>query len=167
MASDADERLATGDNEGERGDQDLGDLLQELRVLLPGVQTLTAFLIILPFQSGFAEIRQDEKWSYTVMFVCAIVSLVLFAAPAAYHRLVRPLRDREQFKHDATRLIVIGMIPLTLALVLAVHLVVTRVAGTAVGLIVAAVVAVLIIGVWWVFPLLDRRRAVISDRSRR
>ena len=157
MANQSEDRRPTGgDDVGERDDQDLSDLLGELRILLPGAQTLTAFLIILPFQGEFEAISRAEEWSYLAMFVCSIASLVLFTAPAAWHRLVRPLRDREGFKRDATRMIVIGLVPLSLALVLATHLVLTRVAGTGPGLVTSAVVGSLILGAWWVLPLRSR-----------
>lgn len=113
--------LPTNDlaDEQRTGDTDLSDLLQELRVLLPGTQTLTAFLIILPFNQGFAQTQQGEKYVYLATFLCSICSLILFAAPAAQHRLQRPLRDREQFKMTANRLIVAGLVPLSCALPLA------------------------------------------------
>lgn len=144
------------EDEEEKGD--LSDLLQELRVLLPGVQTLTAFLIILPFNQGFGRIQQSEQWIYIATFVCSISSLVLFTAPAAQHRLERPLRDRERFKHDATRLIIVGMAPLSFALILATHLVVTQVVGRELGIAVPALVAGLIVLTWWLIPLLHRRK---------
>ncbi|MDQ3779860.1 MAG: DUF6328 family protein, partial [Chloroflexota bacterium] len=78
MASDTPRPL---DMERDRGgnaareDEDLGDLLQELRVLLPGVQTLTAFLIILPFSGGFSQIARSEQWVYVATFVCSLSSL--------------------------------------------------------------------------------------------
>ncbi|MGI8482977.1 MAG: DUF6328 family protein [Thermomicrobiales bacterium] len=147
--------------EAEHGDGDLSDLLQELRVLLPGVQTLTGFLIILPFSQGFSKIDQNEQWVYLALFICAISSLVLFTAPAAQHRLERPLRDRVRFKRDATRLIIIRLMPLSLALILATHLVVTEVEGRWPGIIITAIVTVIIGVTWWWLPLLHRRgRAV-------
>lgn len=149
------DRLAA---EGKRRDEDLSDLLQELRVLLPGVQMLTAFLIILPFSAGFTRIEQSERWSYLAIFLCAVSSLVLFTAPAAQHRLERLLRDRVRFKHDATRLIIVGLVPFSLALILAAHLVVTEAVSTRSGLVAAAVVAGLIGVTWWPLPLLHRVR---------
>lgn len=117
-----------------RNEEDLSELLGELRVLLPGVQMLTGFLILLPFSQGFSKIGQNEQWVYLALFVCSVSSLVLFTAPAAQHRLERPLRDRIRFKHDATRLIIIGLAPLSLALILATHLIVTEVIGKVAGL---------------------------------
>src|SRR4051794_18927871 len=92
----------------EHPDGDLGDLLQELRILLQGAQVLTAFLIVLPFNQGFAEINESEKWVYLATFFCSICPLVLFTAPAAHHRLQRPLNDRAGFKQFATRMIIVG-----------------------------------------------------------
>jgi hypothetical protein len=72
----------------------LESLLQELRVLLQGVQVLTGFLIVLPFYQGFATIARTEQWVYLVTFACSLSSLILFSAPAAQHRLEWPLYDR-------------------------------------------------------------------------
>jgi hypothetical protein len=139
----------------------LSDLLEELRILLQGTQVLTAFLVILPFQAGFPQIQPQERWVYLATFVCSVSSLVLFSAPAAQHRLERPLRalpERVRFKLDATRLTVAGLIPFSFALPLATNLVVTEVAGAPIGLAIAALVAVLIGYCWWVVPLAARRR---------
>ena len=140
--------------EGDWGDDDLGDLLQELRVLLPGSQTLTAFLIILPFNAGFSQIEQEEKWIYLATFLCSVCSLVLFTAPAAQHRLQRPLRDREGFKTTATRLMIAGLIPLSAALILSTFLVIAQVLGHVwFAWAAAGVVAVLIGLIWWLYPI--------------
>lgn len=78
-------------------------MLTELRVLLPGSQLLTAFLIMLPFHSGFKQIIQTDKWIFMATFIFSITSLILFTAPAIQHRLMRPLRNRLKFKQFATR----------------------------------------------------------------
>lgn len=143
-------------------DEDFGDFLSELRILLPGAQTLTAFLIILPFNNGFSQIQQGEKWVYVATFLCSVCALVLFSAPAAQHRLQRPLKDREKFKNDGSRLIVIGMIPLSLALVLASHLVIAQALPEIwVAWTVTAFISGLILFIWWLIPL----SSVRSDRG--
>jgi drug/metabolite transporter (DMT)-like permease len=150
------------ENNGEestRNDGDLTDLLGELRVLLPGVQTLTAFLIILPFNSGFAEINGTEKVVYAITFICSLISLVCFTAPAAQHRLQRPLRDRPEFKEQATALIVAGLVPLSISLILACQLVLSQVIERPwVSWAVAGMLAFAIGALWWIMPVLRQRR---------
>jgi len=136
-------------------DHDLGDLLSELRILLQGVQVLTAFLIVVPFSEGFTRVDQIEKWVYLVTFVASITGLVFITAPAAQHRLLRPLRDhdRQRFKRNATTMIVIGMAAFSLSLVMAAQLVSNEVVGFTPSLVVAGIVAALIGVVWWLMPV--------------
>ncbi len=134
-------------------DGDLTDLLSELRVLLPGAQTLTAFLIILPFNSAFSEIRDHEKIVYVVTFLCSLLSLLLFAAPAVHHRLDRPLIDRKAFKDWATGFIIAGLIPLSAALILATELVMSQVyPGNVIPWATSGVVGIIVTTLWWIAP---------------
>lgn len=138
----------------EKDDGDLSDLLQELRVLLPGAQTLTAFLIILPFNGGFGQVRNEEQIVYLITFLCSVLSLVLFTAPAAHHRLQRPLRDREGFKTQATKLIVAGLVPLSIAIILATQLVISEVVPVRwLSWGVAGLLALFILILWWIVPM--------------
>lgn len=152
--SDAAQQLA---RESAKQAVDFNDLLQELRVLLQGAQVLTAFLIVLPFYTVFAGIPRAEKWVYLATFACSLASLIIFSAPAAQHRLEWPLRDRAQFQRFATRMIIIGLVPLSFSLVLATQLIVTQTLGTMQAIIAAGAVAVLIGVVWWLFPLKWRK----------
>jgi uncharacterized membrane protein len=146
-------------------DGDLTDLLSELRVLLPGTQTLTAFLVILPFNTGFSEITDREKTVYVVTFLCSVLSLILFTAPAALHRLQRPLRDREAFKTIATRYVIAGLVPLSVAIVLASQLVLSEVVtDQRVSWLVAAVVGAVIASFWWIYPLRADLEKVSTDK---
>ncbi|HYH12377.1 MAG TPA: DUF6328 family protein [Thermomicrobiales bacterium] len=134
-------------------DGDLSDLINEVRVLLPGTTTLTAFLIILPFNADFVEVRDTQKVVYIITFLCSVLSLILFTAPAAHHRLQRPLRDREGFKNTATRFVIAGLIPLSVTITLATELVLAATTSTPwLSWSVAAVVALAILVVWWLFP---------------
>ena len=142
----------------DQSDEDMSELLQELRILLQGSQVLTAFLIILPFNQLFDKLNTFEKYIYLATFLCAITCLVLFTAPATQHRLVRPLINRVEFKHLATRLVIIGLIPLSLALVLVVQLVVSQVVSFEASFVVAGIFALGLLGIWWIYPLLNRER---------
>lgn len=135
---------------------DLGDLLQEVRILQQGAQVLTAFLVIVPFDSGFGKIDQIEKWIYMATFVFSVVSLVLLSAPAVQHRVERPLRNRVRFKRAATRTVLAGAAALSFALVLATLLVASEVLGRVPGIVIAVVLTLLVCITWWITPLVRR-----------
>lgn len=156
IAPDTESQVRPGDNASVE-DGDLSDMLEELRILLPGAQVLTAFLIILPFNSGFSEIRDAEKVVYVVTFLCSLVSLILFTAPAAHHRLQRPLHDRVAFKNRATHLMIAGLVPLSIALVLASQLVLSTVVNERwVSWSISGVLALFLLFLWWIFPVRKR-----------
>jgi hypothetical protein len=154
---DVDTRSKASDGEASESGS-LDDMLQELRILLQGAQVLTAFLIVLPFNQGFDKIHDIEKLVYTATFLCSITSLVFFSAPAAHHRLARPLINRELFNTFATRMILVGLTALSFALILVTQLVVSQVIGTVVSVCVTAFVSLLILVIWWLFPLTYRKR---------
>lgn len=144
--------------QGAHSTGDLDDLLQEIRVLLQGVQVLTGFLIILPFSEGFPRLTPAEHVVYLVLFACTLTSLVLLNAPAAHHRLLTPLADRVRFKRFATRMTIAAVAPFSVALVLATHLVVTQVADARVAAVMSGFAATLIAVAWWILPLWRARR---------
>lgn len=150
------ELLASDSEASEEGS--LNDMLQELRILLQGAQVLTAFLIVVPFNQGFDNVHDFEKLVYTATFLCSITSLVFFSAPAAHHRLARPLLDRTLFKTFATRMILVGLVFLSFALILVSQLVVAQVIGPIVSIFVTVFVGLIILIIWWLFPLTYRKR---------
>ncbi|MDQ1814149.1 DUF6328 family protein [Massilia sp. CCM 9210] len=154
VPSDPQEPLVAADL---KEDGDFSDMLSEQRILLPGAQMLTAFLIILPFNGGFRQIVQSEKMVFLATFVLALTSLVLLSAPAIQHRLMRPLNDRARFKRVATRQIVAGAFSLGVALILATNLVISEVFGSVVGLVTASGIATFILSIWWLLPAYLKR----------
>ena len=141
-----------------RDDGDLSDMLSELRILLPGAQMLTAFLIILPFNGGARQVIQGERFVFLATFFFALVSLVLMSAPAIQHRLMRPLISRERFKRVATRQIVAGSAALAFAFTLGTNLVISTVFGKFSGNVASGAMATLIIGLWCVLPMYLKRK---------
>jgi hypothetical protein len=95
------------DNAG-HDETDMTEMLNELRILLPGAQLLNGFLITLPFNSGFREIVEVEKWIFMATFFCSLSSLILFTAPAVQHRILRPLDNRPRFKNLASKQMLAG-----------------------------------------------------------
>lgn len=139
-------------------DGDLSDMLSELRILLPGAQMLTAFLIILPFNGGARLFIEAERYIFLVTFFFALTSLVLLSAPAIQHRLMRPLVSKSRFKLVASRQIVAGSCALGFAFVLGTNLVLTAVFGTVAALVAAGAIATMIGSVWIVLPLYLKRK---------
>ena len=150
---------ATQSEHAEAEDTDLGDLLQELRILLQGAQVLSAFLIILPFSEGFGRLDQVERWVYLLTFVSSLTGLIFISAPAAQHRLQRPLQDRERFKRFATHMVLVGVGAISVALTLAAQLVSNEAVGFGPSLVVSGILAILIGVFWWLIPLMSRRTA--------
>jgi hypothetical protein len=148
------EPLTTPDTQD---DGDFSDMLSEQRILLPGAQMLTAFLIILPFNGGFKHIVHAEKIVFLATFFFALTSLLLLSAPAIQHRMMRPLRDRAAFKHIASQFIVAGAFALACAFILATNLVITEVFGEMAGYVAGGVIATMIILLWWLLPLYLKR----------
>ena len=141
-----------------REDGDLSDMLSELRILLPGAQMLTAFLIILPFSIGARQFIQAERLVFLATFFFALTSLVLLSAPAIQHRLMRPLISRERFKRVATRQIVAGSGALAIAFTLGTNLVISSVFGRLLGNMASGAMALLIITLWCALPMYLKRR---------
>ncbi len=139
-------------------DEDLTDLLSEIRLLLPGTLILVAFLIALPFNSGYTRVSRLDNGVYVALFVCAMISLLMFIAPAAQHRLMSPLHDRAAFKRFVNRQVIIGLVPLSVAITLATYLVISDVVSAPAAVLVAGIVGLAITILWWVIPLRNRGR---------
>jgi Sec-independent protein secretion pathway component TatC len=142
----------------QHGDDDLSDMLQEMRVLQQGAQVLTAFLVILPFTETFGELTETQTWVFLATFLTSLASLVFLSAPAATHRLTRPIRNREKFKNSATRTILVGVVFQSISWVLVTDLVVSAVFDGFIDKIAAALMAGLVLAMWWVVPFLRRNR---------
>lgn len=157
MASNPSPRPPAEAGDSGHDEEDMTEMLNELRILLPGAQLLTGFLITLPFNSGFRQIVEIEKWIFMATFVCSLSSLILFTAPAVQHRVLRPLIDRVAFKNVASKQMLAGAVALSLALILCAFLVVAEVVGDRIGGLAAAAVLALILAMWWVYPWCLRR----------
>jgi hypothetical protein len=144
------------ETEEERLDRNLGELLQELRVALPGVQVLFAFLLAVPFQQGFEKITEFQKDVYFATLMLTALSAVMLISPTAYHRLTFRYQQKRRLVFYANRFSIAGLVFLALAMTGAIMLV-TDVLFGAVATIVAAGLASLAFGVFWFGLPLQRR----------
>src|SRR5438552_14059490 len=97
-----------GEDEKARRDRELIELLNELRVVLPGVQVLFAFLLTVPFSNGFSRMTHLQRGVYFVSFVCAALATVMLITPSTSHRLLFRRRHKERLLYTANRLIIAG-----------------------------------------------------------
>jgi hypothetical protein len=131
----------------------LAELLTETRIILPGTEVFLAFLATIPFTSRFESLDARQRIVYLATFFATLLALAFFVAPAAYHRIARPIRNKERFKVFATRLLVIGLIPASVSFVLVAYLI-ASVVFPAVAVAAGAVMAGLIVTLWWAVPVL-------------
>ena len=122
--------------EQERLNRQLLELLNELRVALPGVQVLFAFLLAVPFQQRFREATDFQKYVYLFTLLASATTTALLIAPTGYHRLLFQRGDRPRIIEHGTRMLVLGLVSLALAMTGAVFLVTDFLfsAGTAVAI---------------------------------
>jgi Family of unknown function (DUF6328) len=132
----------------ERVDRELIELLNELRVALPGVQFLFAFLLILPFQQTISRTTDFQRDVYFVALVAAVVATALLIAPAAQHRILFRMRDKENLLRRSSQSALWGLVFLAIAIAAALLLVVDVLFGLAQAWI-AMTVFVLLVGYWW------------------
>ncbi len=138
----------------------LKELLEETRILLPGTEVLVAFLIGLPFTERFDRLTGIERNVFVFTFFAAVVAMICFLTPAAYHRQAQPIADKEAFKKMANRFLVIGLAPLSMALTCASYLLASMVVSTPFALAASALIGVAIIMLWWVMPYARAHRHV-------
>jgi hypothetical protein len=144
------------ESEKERIDRELIELLNELRVALPGVQVLFAFLLVVPFNQRYAQVTDVQKVTHFVSFLCTAVATVLLIAPSSYHRLRWREHDKERMLRTSNRLAIAGTIFLALAVTGTVFFVTDFIFG-AVPTAVTTVSAALLFGwFWYGLPLVRR-----------
>ncbi|HZT64794.1 MAG TPA: DUF6328 family protein [Acidimicrobiales bacterium] len=146
----------------QRVDRELGELLNELRVALPGVQVLFAFLLTVPFQQHFQHITSFLRNVYQATLLASALAVILLISPAAQHRLLFRRHDKEPMLFRFNRYAVAGLVCLGAALTGSVLLVTSYLFGDLHGEVTAAVTAAVFLGLWVARPL-QRRRVTEPD----
>lgn len=166
MRDDEGSRGSSGDTSGpqpgespkERVDRELIELLNGLRVILPGVQVLLAFLLTVPFSAGFEQVTDFEKSLYFVTVLLTVGAIAALTMPAAYHRLRFREGDKERMLFVSNRFAIAGLALLALAMSAVVFLITDVLFGTAVALPVAVVVVAVMGGTWFAVPFWRKAR---------
>ncbi|HEY7380716.1 MAG TPA: DUF6328 family protein [Gaiella sp.] len=133
-------------------DQELIELLNELRVVLPGAQVLFAFLLIAPFSSR-AVTGDAQKIAYMVALLATLLGTVLLIAPSAYHRLRWREKNKERMLRISNQLAVAGIGAIATAMTASVFLVTDTLYSRTVTIVVTVGSGALFLFGWYVLPL--------------
>ena len=143
----------TEESANERRARELVELLQELRIVLPGVQVLFAFLLTVPFSAGFGDVSTLQKAVFFGTLVCTALSAGLLIAPSAHHRLLWRQQAREHRLRVANRLAISGMLLLVLAMVGVMFVITDILFGSTPAAAVTAAITAFFAYVWFVMPI--------------
>jgi hypothetical protein len=133
----------------ERSNRELIELLNELRVALPGVQVLFAFMLTVPFTSRFGTTSDFQRDVFFVAFLATAISSALFIAPSAYHRLRFRAEDKERIVLISNGLAIAGLLFLAVAIVAVVLLVSDFIFGRATAVAATATVGGVLVVLWF------------------
>lgn len=164
IGDEQDGELARSETAAERVDRNFNELLGELRIALPGVQVLFAFLLTVPFAQRFAELTGLQRGLYFAVLLVTALACALLIAPTAYHRLQFRRGRKEEILFFANRAAVLGLGALALAMSGAVLLITDLLFGIAAAIPVGGAAALMFAGLWYLLPLRrDRRSSAAED----
>jgi cation transport ATPase len=137
------------DEEQQRLNRQMTELLNELRVAMPGVQVLFAFLLAVPFQQRFQTVTAFQRDIYLLTLLAAATATAFLIAPSAYHRIAFQEHEKERIIQMGTRQFVCGIVALAVAMTGAVLLVTDVLFELATTIVVVACVATLFGWLWF------------------
>jgi heme O synthase-like polyprenyltransferase len=145
-----------GEDKAEQLNRELIELLNELRVTLPGVQVLFAFLLAVPFTSRFARLTDFQRDVFFFSLLSTMVGTALLIAPSAYHRLRWRQHDKEQMLRTSNRLSIAGTIALAAAMTSAIFLIADVLYDATIATFFTVATAIVFAWFWYGLPLIRR-----------
>ena len=142
-------------------------ILEEARMVLPGLQALFGFQLIVVFNERFEHaLGAVGRELHLCAAVLTALAIGLIMAPAAYHRQAERGRVSRYFANYASRLITLAMAPLLLALSVEVSLVAFVVLGnTAVSSLIGSSLMLFLVWLWYFLPTYRRWRQALSSQK--
>jgi hypothetical protein len=147
------EQEKTGEDPQERTARELIELLQELRIVIPGVQVLFAFLLTVPFSQGFTKLDSLQRGVFFATLLCTAAATALLIAPSSHHRLLFRHGVREQRVQMGNVLAILGLAFLVPAMVGVLFVITDLIFGMVTAIVVTALVALAFVLLWFVLPL--------------
>src|SRR3954453_16519103 len=142
-----------GETEHQRLNRNLEQLLQELRVALPGVQVLFAFLLAVPFATGWRDISDADQRIYFTTLLLSMAASALLIAPTIQHRLLFRAEDKRWLVDIGSRLAIAGLGCLALAMQGALLLVAHVMFDWTTAIVSVALTSLLFGVCWYALPL--------------
>lgn len=155
---DEDNRAEGADGDQSRLDRELIELLNELRVVLPGVQVLFAFLLTVPFTNRFSEVTSVQRSVYFAVLLLAAGATGLFLTPTAFHRIRFRRRDKEALLQLGNRMVILGMGALAVAIAASIFLIADLLFSRVFAVTVGAGAALFLLAFWYALPLVRHAR---------
>jgi len=153
------------ENPKERRDRELIELLNELRVALPGVQVLFAFLLTVPFSQRFVRLTQAQKGVYFVTFVMTALATAMLMTPTAFHRIRFRQADKERLLRIGNVAAISGLVFLLLAVAGCVFLTADLVFDAWAAWILAVIISLCYAVLWFLLPLNARLRERVGGED--
>lgn len=147
------------EEEQERLNRQMIELLNELRVAMPGVQVLFGFLLAVPFQQRFAEVDDFQRGVYFITLLSAATATAFLIAPSAYHRIAFGQNAKPDIIRLGTRQFLCGLTALAVAMNGAVLLVTDFLFGARTVVVTMVCVASLFVWLWFGVGIWKRMRA--------
>lgn len=133
---------------------EMASVIEEARMVIPGIQALFGFQTIAVFNNRFEDLPGSGKWAYLVALGFLALGMGLLMTPAAYHRLAERGRVSRRMISLSSNLITAGMIPLMLALAIDVYVVLlAAVDSPELGFYGGIATVCVLSGLWFLFPL--------------
>lgn len=133
-------------------------LLEECRMVLPGIQMTFGFQLVVFFNDGFRKLLgPDQRLLHLAAMTGVALSAAIVMAPAAFHRHVEPLQVSGWLLRLGSQLLMWSMLPLALGLCTDLYLLASTVTTGAAALIYSAAMFIVFMGIWFIIPLLIRR----------
>ena len=155
---DVSEEHKTGEDPHERTARELIELLQELRIVIPGVQVLFAFLLTVPFSQGFSKLDSLQRGVFFATLLCTAAATALLIAPSSQHRILFRQGVREERLKLGNVLAILGLVFLVPAMVGVLFVITDLMFGVTTASIVTALVALGFVLLWFVLPLPYRQK---------
>ncbi len=150
----------SGESADERQNRQLTELLNELRVALPGVQMLFGFLLAVPFSQRFSAISSNQRLLYYIAFISAAAASVCFIAPTSFHRIVWQRGRKAVLLRVSNVLAIAGTVCLAAAITAVVLFITSYLYGSSRAALAGGLILAALASLWYLLPLAVRIRRV-------